>query len=237
MFTQARNIALLAILILPLVSIAQYHYDSTAAKTNQKAPKQEHHIIGIGVKAGLNFANVTSASDINSSRQTGFNAGIFFSPPGKILGSYTGLAFSRQGYNFSTNQVNNKLMLNYLSLEQLMAINITKFVQIQLGARTAYLLNAKTDSSSGKLPYPDSTGMGSQYNSLLSYFNRLDYGVTGGVEVHPVLGLVIGARYYLSFANLYKQAFSSYSGGSSGSGGISINPKNNLIQVYAGWRF
>ncbi|GGA81544.1 porin family protein [Puia dinghuensis] len=234
---QASNIALIAILILPLTSLAQYHYDSTAAAAKQKAPKKEHHIIGIGVKAGLNFANVTSASDINASSHTGFNAGIFFSPPGKLMGSYTELAFSQQGFDYSTGQNNSSLKLNYLSLEQLMAINITKYVQIQLGARTAYLLNAKTDSTT------HTTGTDSAYNayggSLLSFFNRIDYGVVGGVEIHPVLGLVIGARYNLSLSSLYKNAFSSFggTGSGSGSGSMSINPKNNVIQLYTGWRF
>jgi|SRR5579859_5385052 len=227
---QAKSIALLAALILPLMSLAQYQYDSTASK--QKAPKKEHHIIGIGFKAGLNFANVTSASDINTSSHTGFNAGIFFSPPGRILGSYTELAFSQQGFNYSTGQNNSTLKLDYLALAQLMAINITKYVQIQFGFRTAYLLNAKTDSSAHQTS-TDST----QINSLLSYFNRIDYGFTGGLEIHPVLGLIIGARYNLSLNGVYKNAFSSFGGGTSGSGSTSINPKNNVIQIYTGWRF
>lgn len=224
-----QNAALLLLFIIPLAGLAQR--DST-----QKAPKKEHHIIGIGFKGGLNFANVTHASDINSSTQTGFNAGIFFSPPGRILGSYTELAFSRQGFDYATGQNNSSLKLDYLALAQLMAINITKYVQIQFGLRTAYLLNAKKDSSS-KQPFADSTGF-SQYNSLLSYFNRIDYGFTGGVEVHPILGLVIGARYNLSLNGLYKQAFTSFGMGSTGSSGsTSINPKNNVIQIYAGYRF
>jgi len=195
-------------------------------------------MIGLGFRGGLNFANVTHASDINANTHTGFNAGIFLSPPGRILASYTELNFSRQGYDYNTSKVNNSLMLDYIALSQLMAINITKYVQIQFGFRTAYLLNAKTDSSSNQKVLPDSLGLGSQYNSLLSYFNRIDYGFTGGVEIHPVLGLLIGARYNLSLNGLYKNAFTSYGSGSGGSsGGTSINPKNNVIQLYAGWRF
>ena len=226
--TQSVKIPLVLLLLLPLFSLAQH--DSTRKKNSS----QEHHIIGIGFKGGLNFANVTNASDINASTHTGFNAGIFFSPGSRILGSYTCLAFSRQGYDYNTGKTNNALMLDYLALEQLMAINITKYVQIQFGIRTAYLLNAKADSSA-KPPIPDSTGLGSQYNSLLSYYNRLDYGFTGGIEIHPVLGLIIGARYNLSLNGLYKNAFTSY--GTGGSGSTSINPKNNVIQIYTGWRF
>jgi hypothetical protein len=31
----------------------------------------------LGVKAGLNFANVTNANEINSSTETGYHAGLF----------------------------------------------------------------------------------------------------------------------------------------------------------------
>ena len=39
----------------------------------------------IGIKAGLNFANVTNASDINSSSETGFHGGIFLAPASKNI--------------------------------------------------------------------------------------------------------------------------------------------------------
>jgi len=219
---------------LPFCGIAQV---APNASKSTSSGSGEHHDIGIGFKAGLNFANVTHASDINASSHTGFNAGIFYSPGHAILGSYTELTFSRQGYDYSTSQTNNALMLDYVSLAQLMAINITKYVQIQFGFRTAYLLNAKTDSGGTKIPFIDSTGLGSQYSSLTSYMNRFDYGFTGGLEIHPVLGLIIGARYNLSLNGLYKDAFTSYTSGGSGSSGIKINPKNNVIQIYTGWRF
>ena len=41
-----------------------------------------------GVKAGANFANVSSASSINSSSKSGFVVGLFLATPGKkIIGS------------------------------------------------------------------------------------------------------------------------------------------------------
>jgi hypothetical protein len=52
----------------------------------------------LGIKAGLNFANVTKASSINTSSQTGFHAGLFFGGGSKsILGSRTELMYSQQG--------------------------------------------------------------------------------------------------------------------------------------------
>lgn len=212
---------------MPLFGLAQS--DSTKKTA---APKKEHQIIGIGFRAGLNFANVTSASDINGSSRTGFHAAIFYSPAHGIIAPYTELSFSRQGYDYSTGQnSNNGILLDYLYFAQLMSINITKYVQLQFGARTAYLLNAKKDSAGTKIT-TDSTGI----NSLTDYFKRYDIGATGGIEIHPIAGLLFGARYNISFSGIFKQEIATYTGGGSSSGS-GVNPKNNVVQLFIGYRF
>ena len=180
-----------------------------------------------GVKAGLNFANVTNASSINSSSSTGFHAGIFLAGPSKgVLSSLTELQYSRQGYKYSTNTNTGTVNLNYLILPQFMAINITKFVQIQVGAQIAYLLNASIDSTSA-------TGNASE-DDIIELYNRFDFGFGGGVEVHPFHFLVVGARINLFYGQLYKEPdpedpippFVP-----------DIDATNNLFQLYAGYKF
>jgi hypothetical protein len=39
----------------------------------------------IGLKAGLNFAKVASASSINSSNRSGFHVGVFLAPSSKSI--------------------------------------------------------------------------------------------------------------------------------------------------------
>jgi hypothetical protein len=71
----------------------------------------------IGIKAGLNFANVTNASDINSGSQTGFHGGIFLAPPSKgLISSRTEFLFSRQGYDYHTNTNTGNVNLDYIML-------------------------------------------------------------------------------------------------------------------------
>jgi hypothetical protein len=228
-----QNTTTLLFLLLPLFGLAQLSQPpqqphDTAAK------KKPHKMIGLGLRAGLNFANVTHASDLNGSSQTGYHVGLFYSPPGRVLAPYTELVFSRQGYDAATGETTASTKLDYLYFQQLMAINITKYVQIQLGAYSGYLLNAKKDSSSSANQAAlDSAGLGS-YGSMLSSFNRFDYGATGGIEIHPIGGLLIGARYNISFNSLYKQAFTLQPGSASSP---TINPKNNVIQVFVGFRF
>ena len=182
-----------------------------------------------GVKSGLNFANVSNASSINNSSRTGFQAGIFLAPQAKkILSSRTELLFSRQGYNYKTGTNTGNVNLDYIMLPQFMAINITKYFQIQLGGQMAFLLNAKVDSSNG--------GSGSSGNSILDLYNKFDYGYGGGVEVHPVSGLLIGARVNISLGNLYKD-IASTTPGTSPSYVPKVDIKNNVFQVFAGWAF
>ena len=191
--------------------------------------------LGIGLKAGLNFANVTNASSINSSSRSGFLVGFFISPNSKsILSSRTEIEYSRQGYNYESNSNTGNVNLDYILIPQLMGINITKFVQIQIGAQMAFLINAKADSSTSS----GSSGS-SPYGKLMDYYNKFDYGFAGGVEIHPVMGLLIGARYNISLGNLYKDPSTVMSGGSSTPPSFipKVDAKNNVVQIFVGWRF
>jgi hypothetical protein len=191
--------------------------------------------LGIGLKAGLNFADVTNASSINNSNRSGFMAGVFLAPQSKsILSSRTELIYSRQGYNYKSNTNTGNVNLDYIILPQLIGINITKFVQIQIGAQMAFLINAKVDSS-------NSTGSSgsSPYGKIMDYYNRFDYGFAGGIEIHPVKGLLIGARYNISLGNLYKDP-STFSSGTTPTPTDfipKVDAKNNVVQVFAGWIF
>lgn len=180
----------------------------------------------IGIKGGLNFANITNASSINSSSRTGFHAGVFLAPPAQGVMSYrTEIIFSRQGYDYKTNTNTGNVNLDYIMLPQLMCINITRFFQIQIGGQMAYLVSAKADSS----------GSGtSQSSGIMDLYNRFDFGYGGGIEINPVSGLILGARFNVSLGNLYKDV-------SDQNGSPSFIPKvdvkNNVFQVSAGWRF
>jgi hypothetical protein len=180
-----------------------------------------------GIKAGLNFAKVSNASSINSSNKSGFHAGLLLAPPSKkIISSRTELVFSRQGYDYKTSSNTGNVDLDYIQMGQLASINITKYVSLLLGAQTAYLISAQADSTK------NSGGTGGSYNSIMNLYNRIDYGYALGAEVHPVMGLIIGARYNVSLSKVYKdlQSFQMPSF-------TSEDAKNNVVQIFAGWRF
>jgi len=125
---------------------------------------------GIGLKAGLNFANIKDESGFNSDSRTGYMIGAYFAPGvKKFLGFRSELILSRQGYNYKTATNTNNVNLDYLLLPQLFVLRFSKLVQVHAGVQGAFLLNADVDS----------TGSGS--GSLFDYFKRIDYGLDGGV--------------------------------------------------------
>ncbi|HMK25709.1 MAG TPA: porin family protein [Chitinophagaceae bacterium] len=173
----------------------------------------------IGVKGGLNFANITNASSIKAGTHTGYMIGGYISPkPKKLLGFRSEIILSRQGYDYKTNTNSGNVNLDYLLLPELITLNFTKLVQLHVGLQAAFLLNANVDS----------TGSGS--GSLFDYFKRFDYGVAGGIEIYPILGLFVGGRINVSFNDVSV-------GGNRPNFIPDVNAKNNVVQLYAGWRF
>jgi hypothetical protein len=223
------RIALVFIMLIPFAVYSQQATDTLPHK------KKEHRSIGIGIKAGFNFSNVTKASSINAGSRTGYHLGLLIAPTTHgVLGSRTELIYSRHGYNYTNDTSSGSVNLDYIMLCQYLAIHITKYFEIQLGGQTGYLLHVKADSSR------PSTGNAS-VDQALSFYNRFDSGFGFGAEVHPAGGLLIGARYNISLSNLYKQP-SSFSPGQGSGGQIpsfvpNIDLKNNIVQLYLGYRF
>ncbi|MEO5946209.1 MAG: porin family protein [Chitinophagaceae bacterium] len=176
--------------------------------------------INIAVKAGVNFANISNASEIKAESRTGYMIGGYIAPkPKKFFGFRSEIILSRQGYDFKTNTDTGNVTLDYLLLPQLITLNFTKRIQLHAGAQAAFLLNTGVDT----------TGNGSS-GSLFNYLNRFDYGLVAGGEVSPIGGFFIGARINVSLNNVSK-------GESSPNFIPGVNAKSNVVQVYAGWRF
>lgn len=193
---------------------------------------QDQSGLGFGFKGGANFANVSKAESINSENRTGFMVGVFMAPPSQgVLGFRSELVFSRQGYDFQNQTTTGSVKLDYLIMPQLSSINITKYVSILVGGQIAYLVSAQADSSANP-------AAGTPYAAVLDYYNRIDYGLAGGVEIFPAKNFLIGARYNLSLGNLFKDPTTVQGETPSFVPSFSnVNPKQNVVQLFAGVRF
>ena len=181
--------------------------------------------ISIGIKTGLNFANVTNAAGINANSRTGYMLGGYISPkPKKLLGFRSEIMLSRQGYDYKTNGNSATVDLDYLLLPELITLNFTKKVEIHAGLQIAFLLNGNVDSTGGN-----------NNNNLLDYFKRFDYGIAAGLQVSPISGLFVGARINVGLKNINEEQ--AIGAGSPPDFFPREFVKNNVVQIYAGWRF
>lgn len=188
--------------------------------------------LGIGLKAGVNFANVTNASSISASNRTGFMFGAFLSPGGnKLLGFRSEVVFSRQGYDFKKNTQTGTVNLDYILLPQLITIGIGKHAQLQAGGQIAFLLNAKVDSS-GTPPSGNPV-----VNQAIDFFNRIDYGAALGAEIYPARNFIIGARYNISLSDALKTQTSGSPIPVFTPDPNAVNPRNNVVQLFVGYKF
>lgn len=180
-----------------------------------------------GIKGGVSIPNLQNPTTLKSDGNFGFMLAVFYSTVQKKgFGFRPELVFSRQGYHFKSNTATGNAEFDYLQLPMLSTFSIIPFLQLQFGPQASYLLNAKADSVSGVSQPPAAA-------KILSYYNRLDYGVAAGVETFPVKGLIAGVRYNWSFGPFEKDEQPA-TGPSAITG---INPKSHVFHLYVGWRF
>ncbi|MFT3681620.1 MAG: porin family protein [Ferruginibacter sp.] len=213
-----------------MVFILLFVAANAVAQTGQSNKKK--HPVGFGIKAGYNYTSVTNISSVNGSNRSGFHAGILYSPGTRDEANLTGsgeLLFSRQGYSFKTSATTGKVNLDYLLLPTFTNFKFGDFFKLQLGLQAAYLLNAKADSSK---PATSSN----TYNKMVEYYNRFEFGISGGLELNPAAGFIIGVRYTIGLTNMNKQtppgAIPPFLPGLS-----NINFRNNIVQLYTGYKF
>lgn len=174
----------------------------------------------LGLKAGVNFANVNASSNLDLKGRSGFMVGAFFAPATRSgFGFRTELIYSSQGFAYNANNTESKVAQNYIYLPQLTTYTIGKVLQLQAGMQLGFLLNAKKDNGTSQ--------------DVKSYYNHLDYGFAGGVEINPLKFLIVGSRYNVSLGNIYN------SGPPTSASPFPFDPntlkgKNSVLQFYVG---
>jgi len=183
----------------------------------------------IGLKAGYNWSYATaSQSGVNLNSKSGYMIGAFLAPHNKGFGFRSEIIYSHQGYSFANGGQNTNVMNDYIYLPQLTTFTIGKFFQLQLGAQIGFLLHSEQSSSNAK----DS--------SITGIMNRIDYGFAGGLELNPIAGFIIGARYNLGLGNLlrhYEQTATNPTPFPLPFNPQTTNLKNGVLQVSIGYKF
>ena len=182
----------------------------------------------IGIKGGVNFANIIKTNDENFSTEfkPGLNAGLFFEIPiVKVLSFAPELMFSQKGYKTSGNSLlggpnEYTVSTNFIEVPILAKINPTSNFSIYAGPQVSFLTFTKEKFTQGSTTYQ---------NTIREENKNLKKSLVGGV-----LGVGIGLSNQLSLQARYAIDFQK-----NNENGTSETPiyKNQVIQTGLAYRF
>ena len=133
--------------------------------------------VDFGIKAGVNFANITDASGLDN--RTGFVAGIFLG--GKFndnLGIQADLLYSQQGAKFNAGDFN----LDYVNVPIVLKYFVAQGLNIQLGPQFGVIINDDAQ-----------TVIGETINDIAT--NNFDISGVVGLGYDLPMGIRLDGRY------------------------------------------
>ena len=140
--------------------------------------------IDFGVKAGVNFANITDAAGL--SNRTGFVAGIFLG--GKLndnIGIQGELLYSQQGAEFNAG----KFELNYVNVPILVKYYLSERFNVQGGPQFGIVVDDKTQTIIGEVINDIGT-------------NNFDVAAVIGLGYDLPMGLRLSGRYQFGLSDV-----------------------------------
>jgi len=190
------------------------------------AQKNSRESLSIGVKGGINYANVWDAEgeDFNADGKQGWVAGGFIGIPiGKFLGIQPEVLFSQKGFQGSGTAVGERYSFsrttNYLDIPLLIQFKPIDYITIVGGPNYSYLMK-QTDRFDS-----ESSSIVEETEFENDDIRKNTLGFIGGVDVN-LRSFVISGRYGWDFQNNYPD-------------GSSDTPryKNQWLQLTLGLRF
>jgi hypothetical protein len=189
----------------------------------------------IGIKGGLNLSQlyVDQPNAEDESMKVGYHFGLFskiaisdfVALQPELLFTNVGSKITYGGSNLESflgiepGEV--RFNLNYVQLPIALAVNVGP-LNIHAGPYLAYLVSANVrDLNTSSLNSTDVTELNTDD------FNRLDYGVMGGIGF-DVQGVTIGLRYNYGLREVGSSGFA---------GNLTDNSKNSVAQLYVGFGF
>ncbi len=141
--------------------------------------------LGIGIKAGANFAN-TNISSINSDAITSFHAGAYALIKAGNIGVQPEVLISRQGSEFSLRGESAELDLSYLNIPVMLKFYLPLGLNVQAGPQFGILKKAE-----------DKVG-----SDIKNKLKSSDLSVGFGAGWDASFGLQLSARYLLGLSDI-----------------------------------
>ena len=163
-------------------------------------------LVQIGVKGGVNFANITGDDFGDPDARTSFNAGFVaeipfserFSIQPEVM--YSGQGFDVQQFdqdNFLDNDENIEYQLDYIQVPILAKIYLVEGLNVQAGPQIGFKINEEID-------YQPNDDAGDIDLEDVSETEDIDISLAAGVEYKFDSGFFIQGRYNYGFTELIK---------------------------------
>lgn len=173
----------------------------------------------LGLKGGLNFANIDASSPGTTyDGRTGYHVGAFATVKLTKLAIQPEFVYSVQGseYSFSGASISGiKQDLSYLNIPVLLKLYLAAGVNLQLGPQVGFLLSAKSEN--------DVLETLAGVSDLKDVTKGNDFSLALGAGWDAPFGLTIDARYNLGLSKINDVAGS-------------VEAKNQVFQVSLGYR-
>ena len=172
--------------------------------------------VALGIKGGLNFANIdVSSSSAAYNSKTGYHAGAFLLIKLSKIGIQPEIIFSRQGSSYKpVNGTSLDARYDYVNIPIILKLYTVAGINLQVGPQFGFLAGATQDVNvNGAITSQD----------VKSSLKGSDISLALGVGWDLPFGLTIDGRYNLGLSD-------------NNNSGSSNNIKNQVIQISAGFK-
>jgi len=182
----------------------------------------------IGVKGGINLANLYVDDVADENLKVGLNAGLFFKIPfASFFAIQPEILYSSKGSkltynNFVQGSGEYRYNLNYIEVPMLAVFNLGPHFNLHAGPYAAFLTSANIKDLHDNGDIQNITDL------KADNFNRFDYGLSGGAALE-FSNFTLGARYNYGLKEIGK------SGNLSGQ--LTRDSKNSVASFYIGFGF
>lgn len=154
-------------------------------------PKTSAQSLDLGIKAGINYASISS---IKEDTRLGLTGGAFIGLRFNFFSLQTEFLFSQQGGEFNQQDIDT----DYALVPVIFKLHFLKFLNIQAGPQFSYLINGSDILESEQLDISAAAGFGLNFGSL-SIDARYNYGFTdafkGAAGENRFISLALGLSF------------------------------------------
>src|SRR6478609_1574211 len=163
--------------------------------TGLSAPAWSQAQFSLGIKGGLNFANldVKSSASANYENRTGYHAGAFALIKITAFAIQPEILFSKQGTNYTVSTTSYEANFDYINVPIMLKFYLPLGLNLQAGPQFGFLTTAEVKQTVGST---------SSVQDVKDFYKGSDVAASMGLGWDLPFGLTVDARYNLGLSDI-----------------------------------